>query len=69
VGLLLLVAGAVLAGAFAPGTGTDALGNPEETGDAATFATGLVIAGVGQLLVAVGVVASGVALGIRSTRT
>ena len=66
VGLLLLVVGVILAASYAPGTGTTATGDVEESGEGVTFVLGLLVAGVGQLFLLVGVVAQGVALGMRS---
>lgn len=67
VGLLALVAGVITAVVSAPGTETS-FGTTVETGSQGAFVLGLIAAAVGQTMVLVGMVASGVALGIRSTR-
>ena len=68
VGLLLLVAGAIVAGLNIPGEEIGFSGEIEETGNGAIFGIALLAAGAGQLMVAAGVVATGVSLGIRATR-
>ena len=68
VGLLLLVVGAIVAGMNVPGEELDVLGNVESTGSVEWFSGGLLVAGIGQLLVAVGIIATGVQLGNRSIR-
>jgi hypothetical protein len=67
VGLAMLVLGVIVAGAAWPHTGIDALsGTPESRGSALVAMLSLGVAGVGQLLATIAVVAWGVRLGMES---
>ena len=63
-GLLLLLVGDVLAVLTVPGTETNAFGDTVGTGSTFGFLLGVLLAGIGQVVLLVAVIATGVRLGM-----
>jgi len=62
------VVGVLMVAFSLPGTEIDSFGNTVDTGSTLGFALGLLLGGIGQLVVFVAVIATGVRLGMADKR-
>ena len=66
IGIVLIVVGLVVAVVVQPTTEVGTFGGTEDTGSKLGFVLGLFVAGIGQMMVAVGIIATGVRLGMNA---